>query len=152
MTSPPAFEYGVDGPRTVMVGADGTEPSLGAVDYALGHARRTRATVVGVFVRPITLPDWSVVGSIPWVCQDIYDDCLRETASYLRGRADEMGVKHVLVERHGDPVRELACAADELRADLVVLGCPERTGHRITGSLPSRLVRMARWPVLVRSR
>lgn len=40
-------------------------------------------------------------------------------------------------------------AADELRADAVVVGASEQAGHRIIGSVAVRLVKAGRWPVTV---
>jgi nucleotide-binding universal stress UspA family protein len=150
MSPPSLFEYGIDGPRTVLVGADGTTPSARAVDYALGHARRTRAHVVGVYVRPIAVPGPAALFGVPWADhQDTYDACLGQATSHLVGRAQEIGVRCVVLQRHGDPARELARAADEARADLVVVGSPAGFTHRLAGSVPASLVRLARWPVLV---
>jgi nucleotide-binding universal stress UspA family protein len=49
----------------------------------------------------------------------------------------------------GDPWTELIRAAAETRADAVVVGASEHAGHRIVGSLATRLVRAGKWPVTV---
>jgi nucleotide-binding universal stress UspA family protein len=49
----------------------------------------------------------------------------------------------------GDPWVELNRAAKEYRADAVVVGASEHAGHRIVGSLATRLVRAGKWPVTV---
>lgn len=51
--------------------------------------------------------------------------------------------------RRGDAYTELCKAADESRADLVVVGSSEQAGHRLVGSVATRLVRAGRWPVIV---
>jgi nucleotide-binding universal stress UspA family protein len=142
-----AFQYGTDGPRVVLVGVDGTEPSLRAVDYAIGHARRAGAAAVGLFVRPVALPYWGLPGA-PEAVRNTFEACLLEAATYLSERARACAVPHEFRERRGDPARELAAAAEELRADLIVLGSPEGFRHRLAGSVPAQLVRMRRWPVL----
>ena len=48
-----------------------------------------------------------------------------------------------------DPLAELAKIATQMHADLVVVGASEHLGHRIVGSLASRLVRAGKWPVTV---
>ncbi len=48
----------------------------------------------------------------------------------------------------GDPYNGLVQAADELKADAVVVGASEQAGHRIIGSAV-RLVKAGRWPVTV---
>lgn len=54
-----------------------------------------------------------------------------------------------LIVNHGDPWIELNRAATETRADAVVVGASEHAGHRIVGSLATRLVRAGKWPVTV---
>ena len=49
----------------------------------------------------------------------------------------------------GDPFTELTRLATEERADAVVVGTSEHAGHRIVGSLATRLVRSGKWPVIV---
>jgi nucleotide-binding universal stress UspA family protein len=51
--------------------------------------------------------------------------------------------------RRGDPFTGLAQAADELKADAVVVGSSEKAGHRLIGSVAVRLVKAGRWPVTV---
>jgi nucleotide-binding universal stress UspA family protein len=43
----------------------------------------------------------------------------------------------------------MAMAADQLKADAVVVGASERAGHRFVGSVAVRLVKAGRWPVTV---
>ena len=51
--------------------------------------------------------------------------------------------------RQGSPARELAAAAGEFSADALVIGAPAHIWHRVAGSVPSRLARHARCPVIV---
>jgi nucleotide-binding universal stress UspA family protein len=39
--------------------------------------------------------------------------------------------------------------AEQVRAELLVVGASESAGHRIAGSLAVRLIRAGRWPVTV---
>lgn len=50
---------------------------------------------------------------------------------------------------HGDPYNGLVTAADELKADAVIVGASESAGHRFIGSVAVRLVKAGRWPVTV---
>jgi nucleotide-binding universal stress UspA family protein len=50
---------------------------------------------------------------------------------------------------HGDPARELAQIADDVKADAVVVGASTRAGHRVVGSVAVCLVRTGRWPAVV---
>jgi nucleotide-binding universal stress UspA family protein len=45
------FEIGTDGPHAIVVGLDGSMPSLRAAAYAAGLARRQHTRLVAVYVR-----------------------------------------------------------------------------------------------------
>ncbi|MFD8820403.1 universal stress protein, partial [Streptomyces sp. NPDC059627] len=62
------------------------------------------------------------------------------------------GIFEVRWEFHtfrGDAYSGLVKAADELKADAVVVGASEQAGHRFIGSVAIRLVKAGRWPVTV---
>ena len=63
--------------------------------------------------------------------------------------ACDLGVCVSFQYRRGDPYRELSRTADEIRADLVVIGASTGICHRLLRSTGSRLVRARRWPVVV---
>lgn len=74
------------------------------------------------------------------------------TAELRRERrcgAEELGLPVTFLCRRGDAYAELRAAADEFRADLVVVGSSEQAGHRLVGSVATRLVRAGRRPVVV---
>jgi hypothetical protein len=48
------FELGTDGPRSILVGVDGSTTSTRAGWYAAGLARRQRATITAVYVAPVS--------------------------------------------------------------------------------------------------
>jgi nucleotide-binding universal stress UspA family protein len=64
-------------------------------------------------------------------------------------RTAEIGIAAEFRSVRGDPLTELASIADDAHADAVVVGASEHLGHRIVGSLASRLVRAGKWPVIV---
>jgi nucleotide-binding universal stress UspA family protein len=59
------------------------------------------------------------------------------------------GLDAVFYLAAGDPVTEITRLAEQLHADAVVVGASESAGHRLIGSIASRLVRSGRWPVTV---
>ncbi|MCU1345597.1 MAG: UspA domain protein [Acidimicrobiia bacterium] len=71
----------------------------------------------------------------------------------LRDHVDQMaalrGVRAEFVDREGDPATVLICLANEVQADVIVVGASTRLGHRVFGSVAVRLVRHAPCPVTV---
>ena len=142
------FELGTDGPRSILVGIDGSETSLRAGSYAAGLARRQGAQVIVLFVHTppgasALRPELMAMQRQAQVC--VVDELKADAERY----AKVLGVEFIFHERFGNPYLELVRLADELRVDAVVIGASMRAGHRLVGSLASRLVRDARWPVTV---
>ncbi len=140
------FEFGNDGPSVIVAGLDGSDTSMRAAAFAGGLARREGSRLVCVFVP--TTPAFAAMapgGLSATLPNDLADE--------LRRRVEEgaayHGVPAELVVRHGDPFVELTTVADDLRADMVVVGASTHAGHRLVGSLAVRLVRAGRWPVTV---
>ncbi|MEU4675997.1 universal stress protein [Micromonospora sp. NPDC023737] len=146
---PQPFERGTDGPRVVLVGVDGTRTSERAGWYAAGLARRQGASLVVVFVNA---PN-GLVAMMPGVdaaaIQRSQDELTAELRKDIKRAAHELGLPITFECRRGDPYNELRDAADEFQADMVVVGASEQAGHRLVGSVATRLVRTGRWPVVV---
>ncbi|ONH27166.1 universal stress protein UspA [Pseudofrankia asymbiotica] len=146
--NPGPFELGTDGPGTVVVGVDGSRTALRAASYAAGVARRQRARLIVVYVT--MAPGWeSMAPMAAGAVQQAAADVAAEIRDVVAHRAQELGLSTTLVVRLGDPLDALRRTADEVHADMVVVGASEGAGHRIIGSLATRLVRTGRWPVTV---
>jgi nucleotide-binding universal stress UspA family protein len=146
-----AFELGTDGPSVILVAVDDSTTSIRAGWYAAGLARRQHAKMIAVFVSPLTsLGSAGPGGASLAVARD---EAFRATAGDMRKRADavaeELGISMTFVAARGDPLVEICRIADEVRADLLVVGASAHAGHRFVGSLAVRLVRKGRWPVTV---
>ncbi len=146
---PLPYERGTDGPRVVLVGVDGTRTSLRAAAYAAGLARRQGARLVVVFVSSPAAYATMISGVVAGAVQQTHDELAEDLRQECRRGADELGVPVTFLSRRGDAYTELRAAADETRADLVVVGSSEQAGHRLVGSVAARLVRTGRWPVVV---
>lgn len=142
------FELGSDGPSLILVGVDGSRTSLRAAAYAAGMARRERCPLVVVYVKktPATAGMDAGAGIATVMASDQMEEELRDLIDL---RSANLGLAVRFEVRTGDPFAELVRAADELRADAVVVGASESAGHRIVGSLAGRLVKSGRWPVTV---
>lgn len=133
----------------IVVGVDGSDSSLRAASYAGGLARRQRALLAVVYVQPI-MATGAALG-VP--VADTTDEIAEGLITEIRDAAERVkGIYEVRWEFHtfrGDPYNGLVTAADELKADAVVVGASEQAGHRIVGSVAIRLVKAGRWPVTV---
>jgi nucleotide-binding universal stress UspA family protein len=131
--------------RTIVVGIDGSTPSLRAAAYAVGLARREQCRLIAVYVRTLPASALALVdsgGHAAAATVDAHDAVERQLRAALGGHAS-------LVVRTGEPFTELLEAAEELHADAVIVGRSANALHRIAGSVAVRLVRSARWPVTV---
>jgi nucleotide-binding universal stress UspA family protein len=144
------FELGTDGPSVVVVGVDGSPTSMHAAAYAAGLARRSNARLVAVHVpqTPMAAGLGSVVGA-----DHALADAVSALADDVRDQVVEgaarLGLDVEVVVRAGDPYAQISAAADDARADVVVVGASARAGHRLVGSIAVKLVRSGRWPVTV---
>ncbi|MET7289191.1 universal stress protein [Streptomyces sp. NPDC005573] len=143
------FERGTDGPKVIVVGVDGSDSSLRAAAYASGLARRQNALLAVVYVQPVMAAGAALGAPVAEVTDGIAEDLIAQ----IRAAAERLkGIYAVRWEFHtfrGDPYNGLVRAADELKADAVVVGASEQAGHRIIGSVAVRLVKSGRWPVTV---
>ncbi|MFE7168774.1 universal stress protein [Streptomyces sp. NPDC101225] len=143
------FERGTDGPKVIVVGVDGSDTSMRAAAYAGGLARRQGALLAVVYVQPVMAAGAAMGAPVA----ETTDEIAEELIAYIRDATERLkGIFEVRWEFHtfrGDPYGGLVKAADELKADAVVVGASEQAGHRIVGSVAVRLVKAGRWPVTV---
>jgi nucleotide-binding universal stress UspA family protein len=145
---PGPYEAGTDGPRTILVGIDGSRTSLRAGAYAGGLARRQGARLVVLYVA--SMSSWSgMVPAAVAVQEQTFNESIDELREQIRSRVHEAEIPITFVIRRGDPLAEIQRAATDYRADMVVVGSSEQAGHRLIGSIAARLVKAGRWPVTV---
>ncbi|TXS43315.1 universal stress protein [Streptomyces sp. uw30] len=143
------FERGTDGPKVIVVGVDGSDSSMRAASYAGGLARRQNALLAIVYVQPVMTAGAALGAPVADTTSEIAEDLIaqiRDAAERLKGIFDVRWEFHTF---QGDPYNGLVTAADDLKADAVVVGASEQAGHRIVGSVAIRLVKAGRWPVTV---
>lgn len=147
--SPGVFERGTDGPLVILAGVDGSPTAMRASAYAAGLARRQRSRLVLVFVAAPSLWAGMSPGPAAAAQEQLFEDVISDLRGQIQERAAEIGVPVTFAVRRGDAFVELRDAATEIHADMVVVGASEQAGHRLIGSVASRLVRAGRWPVTV---
>jgi nucleotide-binding universal stress UspA family protein len=141
-------ELGTDGPKVILVAVDGSVTSLRAGSYAGGLARRQGSRlVVAHVVQPLgtaaLLPQ--AAGAAIEAAREIVEDLRAQIGE----RAADLGIEVEFRVTEGSPYHALMLMADEVRAELVVLGASTTPGHRVLGSLGARMIRAGRWPVVV---
>jgi nucleotide-binding universal stress UspA family protein len=143
------FELGTDGPRLIVAGVDGSRTSLRAGSYAAGVARRQRSRLVVVYVTTPVVWTPMMPGTVIAPQLQLFEDVIDEQRQLLQDRAADLGIPITFMVRRGDPFFELRQTAIDLQADMVVVGASESAGHRLVGSIATRLVRAGQWPVTV---
>lgn len=118
-----------------------THPAWGHVPAAHGAVYRFP------YAAPYPLVEEEVVREPP---TEALDDA-RETAQEL---ADEAGVAASPVADYGDPTTAILAAAEQHRADVIVVGATDKSWWRrmIDGSVANDLVRESTRPVLIAGR
>jgi nucleotide-binding universal stress UspA family protein len=147
--APGAFERGTDGPRVILAGVDGSPTAMRASAYAAGLARRQRSRLVLVYVAAPSM--WTGISAGPAVAaeEQLFTELIAELRTHVKQHAAEIAVPITFVVRRGDAFGELRDAATDVHADMVVVGASEQAGHRLIGSVATRLVHAGRWPVTV---
>ncbi|MGW3490652.1 universal stress protein [Streptomyces sp. NPDC001054] len=146
---PSQFERGTDGPKVIVVGVDGSASSFRAAAYGGGLARRQGALLTFVYVQPLLAAGAAMGAPVAETTDEIAESLmeeLRHGTELFKGIFDLRWEFHTF---RGDPYTGLVTAADELKADAVVVGASEQAGHRFVGSVAVRLVKTGRWPVTV---
>lgn len=143
------FERGTDGPKVIVVGVDGSDSSLRAAAYAGGLARRQNALLAVVYVQPLVPAGAALGAPVADTTSEIADALVAEIREAVERVKDTWRLRWEFHTMRGDPFNGLVQAADELKADAVVVGASESAGHRIIGSVAVRLVKAGRWPVTV---
>ena len=143
------FELGTDGPSRILVAIDNSDTSLRAGAYAAGLARRQGSHMICLFVGEIESAGGGHAGRGRRGRPDEPRDRRADPSRDQRHRRPASGLEVTFLERSGDPFAEIVRVADELRVDAVIVGASTSGGHRWMGSIASRLVKIARWPVTV---
>jgi universal stress protein A len=133
--------------RTVLHPTDFSAPSEAALELACSLARGYGARLVILHVTPyeVTADEMIAVPTNP----GYYGDALNEIRDRVVGPFPDFPVETCL--REGTPAEEIVRAADDLGADLIVLGSHGRTGlgRLLMGSVAEAVMRRAGCPVLL---
>jgi nucleotide-binding universal stress UspA family protein len=137
--------------RRILVPTDFSEPAGEALEVAIAFARKFGARLT--LMNAQELPTYAFPDAIMPVTPEIIGELertaraeLERLAEHARSSGVHADVRAVVGPHDGEILR----AAEELEADLVIMGTHGRTGlrHVILGSVAERVVRRAPCPVL----
>ncbi len=137
----------------VLVAADGSDASVAAARMGFRMARNCGAQVDLVYVVDAFLCE-EMRRFDHRELEEIREE-LREqgerTLQVLREEAERMGVEVATRVRRGDPFEEIVAHAQEMHADLIVMGHVGRRPRRQVrlGSVAERVLEFATCPVMV---
>ena len=142
--------------KRILVAIDGSETSVLALDTALQIAREADAELQPIYIIDAPLMAYDAPGYDPTILRNAMStEGTRVTNEALAKMHLQKirGVARVAeVDLYGDGIAQrLTVAANEMKADLVVMGTHGRRGFQrlLLGSVAERFVRMATCPVLL---
>lgn len=135
--------------RRILCPVDFSTPSERALDFALDLAESLGAEVelAHIYQLPVyALPDGAMMAGPEFTVRVTNE--LQKSLNELAARRPGKKLRTHLVE--GVPYREVVRLAEELEADVIVMGTHGRTGirHLLLGSVAERVVRSAKVPVI----
>ncbi len=134
---------------TILVPIDGSDPANRAIEHALSHAREYGAEIHAMYVVETNRYGEPALSSTELVIEEL-EEYGQTLIDRLVDRADNEGIHVEGVCRHGTPNEEILAYADEVDADLIILGYQGQShdieGH--IGSTTDNVIRNATRPVL----
>ena len=133
--------------QTIVVGTDGSKNAEAAVRYAFDLARMTNATVHVLAVAPVS-------GSPMHFSSAVVTDINEARIAIADHISDIEGVPLPAIEtivRRGQPHEQILDYADEIDADIIILGKTGADGvlEDIVGSTARRVIRNAVCPITI---
>jgi len=138
----------MDHPSLIMAAVDGSASSVRASHYAAGLARRQGARVAFIHVAGIPATIAAEPNAVAAYIQG-YEGHAGPLLAGICANTCGLDLDAIALDRCGDPLAEIVRAAQELRADAIVVGRPVRNAGHWRRSLPARLIRNGTWPVTV---
>ncbi|MBS1124950.1 MAG: Universal stress protein [Deltaproteobacteria bacterium] len=133
--------------QSILVPADGSAPSLAALEHAIALAEDVGATID---VLHIEAPDEFSVGSTSSLSPSTRGEIDRALEAAIERARARLGDRISRRSGIGDPLRTIVTVASDGHYDLIVIGTHGRVGrlHAMLGSIAEGVVRNAPCPVL----
>ena len=138
--------------QRILCPTDFSAPSARAFEHAVALAAWYRAslTVLHVLLEPMVAAAAPPYAFTPALVDGSARDAVQADLASLVGPANRAGLRAVAELRDGSPAAETVRAAQEMQADLIVMGTHGRTGFQrwVLGSVAETVLRRAPCPVL----
>ncbi len=139
--------------KNILVGVDGSKPSVQACHYAMDLATQTSAQLTFLFVieTPQVIPVGPLSGYVTTAPARSEEEVRKAEAIVEQVAKERPGLKITTRVELGDPVDTICDVAKNMNVDLVIVGA---RGHNaaqrfLLGSVSDRVVHHASCPVLV---
>jgi nucleotide-binding universal stress UspA family protein len=133
---------------SILVPTDGSDGANRAIEHGLQLAERFDSTLYTLFVVDTRRYGEPALSAAELVLDDL-EDRGQELLDDLVQRADNRGVDVVTHLCHGSPEEEIVAYADEIDAELLVMGYQGQSHRHDMGSVVSRVLQETDRPVLV---
>jgi len=138
-------------PKTLLVPVDFSDTSNLALDYAVDLAKALGGKVVVMHAYELPVygfPDGALVATVE-IATRIMNGAQAGLEALLEKRKDK-GVEITSVLRQGVPWDEVHSVAEEVKADMIVIGTHGRGGlaRALLGSVAEKIIRTSTRPVL----
>lgn len=133
----------------ILVATDGSEPANRAVEFGLDLAEQYDAVVHAIAVVDTGRYGEPALSSTELVIEELETNA-NELLAEISERGDRRDVEVITNCTHGDPHDKIVAYAEEIDADMTILGAHgiSKTGHHI-GSVSERVVRAIDRPVML---
>jgi universal stress protein A len=142
----------------ILVPTDGSDTSFKAVEYAIGLAQQTQATIIllSVIDKSALVAQTVPPEAAPTYLIEPVEEYLAKSAAVYLEQARKMckkkGIKAAKITRTGHPVEEIISEAEKSAADLIVIGSHGKSAiaSAILGSVTFGVIHKdTKFPVLV---
>ncbi|WP_167768474.1 universal stress protein [Haloarcula amylovorans] len=119
---------------TILVPTDGSERAEDAIEVAFRLAEEDESVIHTLFVVDTGLYGEPALSSVELFVDELEDEG-RDLLTELVGRGAERGIDVEREVRHGDPEAAIVAYADEVDADVVVMGYQGQSHRKSRGSV-----------------
>ncbi|WP_435194105.1 universal stress protein [Natronomonas sp. EA1] len=126
--------------RRILIPTDGSQNAARAAERGLDIAEDYDADVYALAVVETTRTGEPALSTMELLVDQVEDQC-QALLSDIQQRADERGIPIKSCCCHGEPAAEIISFADEVDADLIVMGYQGETHRHHLGSVTRRVRR-----------